>query len=52
LKPLPNWLRLIAHIDDLQDWDGLGEVDAAAVQAGELADAQTGTEERTVDVPL
>jgi len=30
---------LVAHVDDLQAWDGLVEVDAAAVQAGELADA-------------
>jgi hypothetical protein len=29
----------VAHVDDLQGGDGLGEVDTAAVQAGKLAEA-------------
>jgi hypothetical protein len=35
---------LEAHVHDLQGRDGLVEVDAAAVQAGELAEAQAGAE--------
>jgi hypothetical protein len=35
---------LVAHVDDLQGRDGLVEVDAAAVQAGELADTQPSAE--------
>jgi hypothetical protein len=42
---------LVAHVDDLQDRDGLVEVDAAAVQAGELANAQAGTNEGDDVVP-
>jgi hypothetical protein len=37
--------RLETDVDDLQAGDGLVEVDAAAVQAGELADAQAGAEQ-------
>jgi hypothetical protein len=43
--------RLVAHVNDLQRWDGLVEVDAAAVQAGELADAQAGAEQGGDVVP-
>jgi hypothetical protein len=35
----------VAHVDDLQGGDGLGEVDTAAVQAGELAEAQASAEQ-------
>jgi hypothetical protein len=42
---------LITHIDDLHGWDGLVEVDPAAVQAGELADAQPGAEQGDDVVP-
>jgi hypothetical protein len=42
---------LVAHVNDLQGWDGLVEVDAAAVQAGELADTQAGAEQGDDVVP-
>src|SRR5512132_987595 len=42
---------LVAHVDDLQGGDGLGEVDAAAVQAGEFADVQAGAEQGGDVVP-
>jgi hypothetical protein len=43
--------RLVAHVHDLQGRDGLVEVDAAAVQAGELADAQAGAEQGDDVIP-
>jgi hypothetical protein len=43
--------RLETDVDDLQAGDGLVEVDAAAVQAGELADAQAGAEQGDDVIP-
>jgi hypothetical protein len=42
---------LEADVNHLQGRDGLAEVDAAAVQAGELADAQAGAEQGDDVIP-